>query len=82
MLCFRYRPAGVAEDRLDAVNDHLSRLIGESGEAHVPTSRIGELTCLRACFLHYANGEDDVDHLLDLIARLGPAAVAAAEAHG
>lgn len=82
VLCFRYRPAGVGEDRLDAVNDHLSRLIGESGEAHVPTSRIGERSCLRACFLHYANGEDDVEHLLELIARLGPAAVAAAEAQG
>ncbi len=80
VLCFRYRPAGVPENRLDAVNEHLSRLIGESGEAHVPTSKIGEKTCLRACFLHYANGEDDVDHLLDLIARLGPAAVSAAGA--
>lgn len=79
VLCFRYRPAGVAPDCLDAVNDHLSRLIGESGQAHVPTSRIGEKTCLRACFLHYANGEDDIDHLLALIDRLGPLAVAASQ---
>ena len=78
VLCFRYRPAGVPEVRLDAVNEHLSRLIGESGEAHVPTSKIGNHTCLRACFLHYANGEDDVEHLLGLITRLGPVAVSAA----
>lgn len=78
VLCFRYRPAGVPEERLDAINARLSDLIGESGEAHVPTTKIGERTCLRACFLHYANDEDDVDTLLGLIGRLGQQAVATA----
>jgi aromatic-L-amino-acid decarboxylase len=78
VLCFRYRPRGVAEDRLDAINATLSRLISESGEAHVPTTKVKGRTCLRACYLHYANDVDDVDHLIALIGRLGQRAVAEA----
>ena len=70
---FRYRPEGGARDdaALDALNEKISEAISASGEAHIPTTRIHERTSLRVCFLHYENDESDVEHLIDLIRRLG-----------
>jgi hypothetical protein len=45
--------------------------VSASGEAHIPTTRIGGRVSLRACFLHYDNNEGDVDHLINLVRRLG-----------
>lgn len=73
VLNFRYRPAGRALDdaALDALNARISDAVSESGEAHLPTSRVNGKTSLRACFLHYDNDEADVEHLVALVRRLG-----------
>ena len=72
---FRYRPAGKKLDdaALDALNDRISKAVSESGEAHMPTTRVRGRTSLRACFLHYENDEGDVEHLVQLVSRLGKA---------
>ena len=70
---FRYRPAGrgLDEATLNALNDRISKAVSESGEAHMPTTRVRGKTSLRACFLHYENDESDVEHLVQLVSRLG-----------
>jgi aromatic-L-amino-acid/L-tryptophan decarboxylase len=70
---FRYRPAdrGLDDAALDDLNEKISDAISASGEAHMPTTRIHDMTSLRACFLHYENDESDVEHLIGLIRRLG-----------
>jgi aromatic-L-amino-acid decarboxylase len=70
---FRYRPqrAPLDDAALDALNERISRAVSESGEAHLPTTRVRGRTSLRACFLHYENDEGDVDHLVRLVDRLG-----------
>ena len=70
---FRYRPTGRRLDDavLDALNARISAAVSESGEAHLPTSRVRGRTSLRACFLHYENDESDVEHLVSLVKRLG-----------
>ncbi len=70
---FRYRPpaGGLGDAALDALNARISEAVSASGEAHLPTSRVRGRTSLRACFLHYENDEGDVDHLVDLVRRLG-----------
>ncbi len=70
---FRYRPAdrNIDDAALDDLNARISAAVSESGEAHLPTSRVNGRTSLRACFLHYENDEDDVDHLVQLVSRLG-----------
>jgi len=77
---FRYRPAGQDLDdaALDALNARIAAAISESGEAHLPTSRVRGRVSLRACFLHYDNDEGDVDHLVGLVSRLGASLAAAA----
>jgi selenocysteine lyase/cysteine desulfurase len=75
---FRYRPAGARRDdaALDELNARISEAVSASGEAHLPTSRVGGCTSLRACFLHYENDEADVDHLVALLRRIGSAIAA------
>ena len=68
---FRYLPVGTdlpAED-LDTLNQQISDRIEESGEAHIPTTKVRGAVSLRACFVHYENCEDDVHHLLELVRR-------------
>ncbi len=71
---FRYRPAGrdLDDAALDRLNERISQAISGSGEAHLPTTRVCGRTSLRACFLHYENDESDVEHLVQLVTRLGP----------
>ncbi len=70
---FRYRPVGRRLDdaALDALNARISEAVSASGEAHLPTSRVRGRVSLRACFLHYENDEADVEHLVQLVMRLG-----------
>lgn len=70
---FRYRPPGATldDDALDALNEQISVGIAESGEAHMPTTRVNGRVSLRACFLHYESNEDDLQHLLGLVRRYG-----------
>ena len=49
----------------------ISQRIVESGEAHIPTTKVNGKVSLRACILHYENCEDDLDHLLGLVRRFG-----------
>ena len=58
---------GEGMDLLQSVADAISN----SGEAHMPTTRIHDRTSLRVCFLHYENDESDVEHLIGLVRRLG-----------
>ena len=70
---FRYVPTGksMSNDALDALNQRISDDIEDSGEAHIPTTKIKGAVSLRACFLHYENCEDDVHHLIALVRKIG-----------
>jgi aromatic-L-amino-acid/L-tryptophan decarboxylase len=70
---FRFRPQGrgLVDAELDSLNERISEAVSASGEAHLPTTRVRGRVSLRACFLHYENDESDVDHLVQLVNRLG-----------
>jgi glutamate/tyrosine decarboxylase-like PLP-dependent enzyme len=70
---FRYVPPGQDFDNatLDELNERISTRIADSGEAHLPTTKVNGHVSLRACILHYENDDDDVAHLLELVRRFG-----------
>jgi len=72
-LNFRYVPKGksLSDEKLDILNQQISDDITDSGEAHIPTTKVNGVRSLRACFLHYENCEDDVNHLITLVQKLG-----------
>ncbi|MCP4878360.1 MAG: hypothetical protein GY896_23145 [Gammaproteobacteria bacterium] len=61
----------MSDEALNALNQKISDDIVDSGEAHIPTTKINGVVSLRACFLHYENCEDDVHHLIALILQFG-----------
>jgi aromatic-L-amino-acid decarboxylase len=67
---FRYVPSG-SDVSLDTLNQAISDDIADSGEAHIPTTKVNRAVSLRACFLHYENCEDDVHHLVALVRKFG-----------
>ncbi len=70
---FRYVPEGQDLDpaQLDDLNERISGAVSDSGEAHIPTTRVAGKISLRACILHYDNNADDMRHLVALVRRLG-----------
>jgi glutamate/tyrosine decarboxylase-like PLP-dependent enzyme len=70
---FRYVPEGtsLSNEALNALNQKISDDIADSGEAHIPTTKVNGDVSLRACFLHYENCEDDVHHLIALVHQFG-----------
>jgi glutamate/tyrosine decarboxylase-like PLP-dependent enzyme len=70
---FRYRPLDCAleEDALDRLNEGIADAVSASGEAHLPTTRVRGRASLRVCFLHYESDTSDVEHLIQLVLRLG-----------
>jgi glutamate/tyrosine decarboxylase-like PLP-dependent enzyme len=70
---FRYVPtvSSLSHEALNALNQRISDNIVDSGEAHIPTTKINGAASLRACFLHYENCEDDVHHLIALVRQYG-----------
>jgi glutamate/tyrosine decarboxylase-like PLP-dependent enzyme len=70
---FRYVPMGtsLSNEALNSLTERISDDIVDSGEAHIPTTKINGAASLRACFLHYENCEDDVHHLIALVRKFG-----------
>ena len=73
IVCFRYRPAswrGSDED-LDRLNQRINDAVNEAGRFFfTPTSLDGRFS-LRACIIHYATGEAEVDGLLAAVRAAG-----------
>jgi aromatic-L-amino-acid decarboxylase len=70
---FRFVPAGQdwSEESLSELNKKISTAISDSGEAHIPTTKVNSKVSLRACVLHYENNEEDMRHLLEQVRRQG-----------
>ena len=60
MLNFRYEPAGMSEEQLDALNLEISRRIVASGYAGVFTTELDGKKVLRICAIHPEAKEADI----------------------
>jgi glutamate/tyrosine decarboxylase-like PLP-dependent enzyme len=68
---FRYRPAGMDEPQLEALNRKILDRIEASGEAFVSNAVVNGKFALRACIVNFRTRLEDVEFLPDLAARLG-----------
>jgi aromatic-L-amino-acid/L-tryptophan decarboxylase len=73
IVCFRYVPAAIRDDdkRLNDLNQRLIENVQAGGAAFVSGTTLKGRTALRACVLHYATTEDDVDALVEITRRAG-----------
>src|SRR5215213_7370494 len=76
VVCFRYRPAGVPDDELDALNRSLGEAVLADGRVYVGTTTYGGRVAFRPAIVNYRSTEADVDLLVDVIRELGASLVA------
>lgn len=83
IVCFRYVPQGWPRDdaRLDGLNTAIMQEVQAGGEAFLTNAVLRGRFSLRACILHYATTEADLEALLDIIRGTG-ARLAAARTAG
>ena len=69
VVCFRCVPRGAAqdEDALNALNKEVMERVQSGGVAFITSAMLGGRFVLRACILHYATAERDLDIMLDVV---------------
>ena len=78
VVCFRRRPEGMDEDRLERLNQRLAEELAASGQGLVSSTRLRGRFALRMYVLNHTSRAQDVEKVLDWFER-APAPAAAAE---
>lgn len=71
IVCFRYRPAGMAEAELDALNARLGEDVLADGRVYVGTTSFGGKVAFRPAIVNWRTREADIDLLVEVMLELG-----------
>lgn len=71
IVCFRYKPAGVEEGQLNALNQKLLLDLQLSGRFFLSGTTIRGNFWLRACIVNPRMSQDDISALLEILGELG-----------
>ena len=71
IVCYRYDPGGMAEDRLKALNTEIMLRLQESGVAAVSDTTVHGRHCLRAAINNHRTQDADLELLVAETVRLG-----------
>ena len=69
VVCFRRRPPGLDEDRLDELNARLIARYADTGDGLLSSTRLRGQFAVRLCILNHQSTADDVDSVLEWFAR-------------
>jgi glutamate/tyrosine decarboxylase-like PLP-dependent enzyme len=70
IVCFRFRPPGIAEEALDELNLALGRAVLEDGRVFFGTTRYEGKVAFRPAIVNWRTTERDVDLLVDVLLEL------------
>jgi glutamate/tyrosine decarboxylase-like PLP-dependent enzyme len=71
IVCFRWRPPGVPEERLDELNARLGEALIEDGRVFAGTTLFEGKVAFRPAIVNWQTRERDVDLLVDVLIELG-----------
>ncbi len=71
ILCFRYRPAGLDDERVDALNESIRERVQLDGDYLMSATRVRGRPVLRVCILNHATRAEHVEGLLASVLRIG-----------
>jgi glutamate/tyrosine decarboxylase-like PLP-dependent enzyme len=71
IVCFRWRPPGVPEAELDALNRELGEALLEDGRVFAGTTLFEGRVAFRPAIVNWQTGAEDVDVLVDVLIELG-----------
>jgi glutamate/tyrosine decarboxylase-like PLP-dependent enzyme len=73
VVCFRYRPSGLAGDRLDDLNSLLGQAVLDDGRVYFGTTVYAGKVAFRPAIVNWRTGPADVDLVVPTILELGSA---------
>jgi glutamate/tyrosine decarboxylase-like PLP-dependent enzyme len=73
VVCFRYRPAGVAKADLDELNRRLGQAVLDDGRVYFGTTVQAGKVAFRPAIVNWRTGPEDVDLIVPTIRELGAA---------
>jgi len=79
VICFRYRPEGVAESELNDLNRRVGELVLEDGRVYFGTTIYGGKVAFRPAIVNWRTQEEDVDLIVSTVRELGARAIAQAQ---
>jgi glutamate/tyrosine decarboxylase-like PLP-dependent enzyme len=71
VVCFRYRPAGVAEEELDELNRELGQAVLEDGRVYFGTTIYGGKVAFRPAIVNWRTRPEDVNLIVPIVLELG-----------
>jgi glutamate/tyrosine decarboxylase-like PLP-dependent enzyme len=71
IVCFRYRPEGVAEEKLDDLNLAIARAVLSDGRVYVGTTRWAGKVGFRPAFVNWRTTTADADLMVETVRDLG-----------
>jgi glutamate/tyrosine decarboxylase-like PLP-dependent enzyme len=71
IVCFRYRPEGVPEDELNALNTRLGDDVLADGRVYVGTTSFGGTVAFRPAIVNWRTREADIDLFVEVLRELG-----------
>ncbi len=69
IVCFRAKPANIADTELDALNERINARVVSEGRFLISSTRLGGSFSLRMCTLGFRTTADDIRGLFESIAR-------------
>jgi glutamate/tyrosine decarboxylase-like PLP-dependent enzyme len=77
VVCFRYRPAGAAEEELDELNRRLGQAVLDDGRVYFGTTVYGGKVAFRPAIVNWRTRPEDVDLIVPIVRELGASLVPA-----
>ena len=71
VVCFRYRPAGVAEGQLDELNRRLRDAVLDDGRVYFGTTVYAGKVAFRPAIVNWRTRPEDVDAVVPTVLELG-----------
>jgi glutamate/tyrosine decarboxylase-like PLP-dependent enzyme len=71
VVCFRYRPSGVPEDRLDELNRRVGQAVIADGRVAFGTTVYRGRVAFRPAIVNWRTREEDVDMIVDVTREIG-----------
>ena len=71
IVCFRFRPSGVPEEELNALNARLGEDVLADGRVYVGTTSFGGTVAFRPAIVNWRTRESDIDLFVAVVRELG-----------
>jgi glutamate/tyrosine decarboxylase-like PLP-dependent enzyme len=71
VVCFRYNPGELIEQRLNEINQVIGKAIIEDGRVYIGTTTYQNKVALRPAIVNWRTREEDIELIVDIVQKLG-----------